>query len=156
MTLVDFSDRIARFFERNGLPRMAGRILGHLLTCDPAEQTFEELADATGASRSTVSVATRLLVQLELIERFGVPGERRDRYRLQEDAWTALLKQDMAAAAQLRGFAEDGLRRTASPTVRTRLRAMKEFFGFLEDSYTPLLTRWEKVRSQPRGRRVRR
>lgn len=156
MSLQDFGERLGRFFETNGLPRTAGRVLAHLLTCDPAEQTFDEIVDASGASRSTVSVATRFLMQQDLVERFGVPGERRDRYRLREDAWTALLKQDVAAASQLRGFAEDGLRLTArSPAVRARLASMREFFVFLEDAYTPLLVQWEKRRAQRSPRRGR-
>ncbi len=157
MSVDDFGERLGRFFENNGLPRVAGRVLGHLLTCDPGEQTFEQIVSATGASRSTVSVATRLLMQLELVERFGVRGERRDRYRLREDAWTAMLKQDVSAAAQLRSLAQDGLRlaKSAPPAVRTRLRSMREFFVFLEDAYSPLLTRWEKLRSQSSQRRGR-
>src|SRR5262245_55397295 len=107
MSLDDFGERLGRFFERNGLPRAAGRVLGHLLTCDPAEQTFDEIVAATGASRSTISVATRLLMQLDLVERFGLAGERRDRYRLREGAWTAMLKQDVSAATQLRDLAQD-------------------------------------------------
>jgi DNA-binding transcriptional regulator GbsR (MarR family) len=152
--LDGFSERLGRFFEANGLPRMAGRVLGHLLTCDPGAQTFDEIVDATGASRSTVSVATRLLEQLELIERFGVPGERRDRYQLRDDAWTALLKQDVSAAAQLRGLAEERLKlaRADSTAVRARLRSMREFFVFLEEAYTPLLSRWEKRRTGPAAR----
>ncbi|MEY4580304.1 MAG: hypothetical protein RL701_5007 [Pseudomonadota bacterium] len=152
----DFSELLGRFFESNGLPRVAGRVLGHLLTCAPAEQTFDELVAVTAASRSTVSVASRLLVQLELVERFGIPGERRDRYRLREDAWTSLLKQDVSAATQLRKLAQHGLKQAQKQpaTVRARLKAMRDFFIFLEGAYTPLLASWEKQRTQAsrRGR----
>jgi DNA-binding MarR family transcriptional regulator len=163
MSFREFSERLGRFFETNGLPRTAGRVLAHLLTCDPAEQTFDEIVTASGASRSTVSVATRFLMQQELVERFGIPGERRDRYRLRDDAWTALLKQDVSAASQLRGLAADGLRlarparaaNARSPAVRARLQSMHEFFVFLEEAYAPLLVRWEKRRTQHSPRRGR-
>lgn len=150
-----FRDRLGRFFEANGLPRTAGRVLGHLLTCEPAEQTFEQIVAASDASRSTVSVATRFLVQLELVERFSLPGERRDRYRLRADAWTALLKQDVASAKALRAFADEGLQlaKTAAPSVRSRLRGMREFFVFLEDAYTPVLTRWDRRQRAKRSGR---
>ena len=150
--------RLGRFFESNGLPRSAGRLLGHLLTCEPPEQTFEQLVQAAGASRSTVSVATRLLVQLGLVERFGVHGERRDRYRLGPDPWTSLLRQDVESAAELKRLASDGLRALApAPTsVRVRLRTMRAFYAFLEASYQPVLRRWERrgaAAPTPRRRR---
>ena len=147
-----FADRLGRFFEDNGLPRMVGRVLGHLLICDGSEQTFDDLVEAVGASRSTVSVATRLLQQLNLVERFGVPGERRDRYRVREDAWTMLLKQDIAAATQLRTLAEEGLGLATNKASRTRMREMREFFVFLERAYAPILARWERERASVRAR----
>jgi hypothetical protein len=147
-TTREFGERLGRFFEHNGLPRMAGRMLGHLLVCTPAEQRFDELVAALGASRSTVSVVTRLLEQLGLVERFGVPGDRRDRYRLRADAWTMNLKQDLRAASQLKTLADEGLALVAGqpPAARARLRAMKEFYAFLEGAYAPILQRWEKRR----------
>ena len=60
---------------------MAGRILGHLLVCDPAHQTAEELARAIQFSRASVSTMTRLLIQSGLVERLVLPGHRRDRFR---------------------------------------------------------------------------
>ncbi|MEV4312314.1 hypothetical protein [Actinocrispum sp. NPDC049592] len=141
-----FADRLGRFFEANGLPRAAGRVMGRLLVCDPPEPTFDELVEAVGASRSTVSVAAQLLIRLDLVERFSVPGQRRDRYRLRDDAWTSMLKQDIAAARQLRALADDGLRVVGSqpPARQARLRAMREFSVFLEEAYTPILAEWEK------------
>jgi DNA-binding MarR family transcriptional regulator len=141
-----FVERFGRFFEDNGLPRMAGRALAHLLTCNPPEQTFDELVKALGASRSTVSVASRLTVQLGLVERFGIPGDRRDRYRIREDAWSRLLEQDLATSTQLKKLADDGLHLLASQpaSTRARLRAMREFYLFLEEAYAPILARWQK------------
>jgi len=152
-----FADRLGRFFESNGMPRMAGRVMGHLLTCDPPEQTFDEIVDGVEASRSTVSVATRLLVRLDLVERFGVPGQRRDRYRIRDDAWTSMLRQDLSAATQLRLLAEDGLQlvRAAPRSAQARLRTMREFFIFLEKSYAPVLAEWEQRSARPDTRRRR-
>lgn len=149
----DFSDKLGRFFEKNGLPRMAGRVMGYLLTCVPPEQTFDEIVSAVAASRSSVSVATQLLVRLGFVERFGVPEQRRDRYRVCDEAWTTMLKQDIASARELRGLAEDGLRRTkgAPRAASARLRAMRDFYAFLEGSLVPLLAAWER-----RGAGVRR
>lgn len=144
----DFGDRLGRFFEHNGLPRMAGRIMGHLLVCVPAEQTFDEIVSAAGASRSSVSVATQFLIRIGIVERFGVPDDRRDRYRLRDGAWTSMLQQDIAAARELRELAEDGLglMKGQPRAGSARLLAMREFYTFLETSLTPLLTQWQNKR----------
>ena len=94
-----FADRLGRFFEQNGLPRMAGRVLGHLLTCDPPEQTFDEVVAAMAASRSSVSVATQLLVRLDLVDRFGVPGERSTRSSRTRSCVATLTELRLAAMA---------------------------------------------------------
>jgi DNA-binding MarR family transcriptional regulator len=150
-------DQLGRFFQDNGLPRTAGQVLGHLLVCDPPEQSFDELVDSVGASRSTVSVTTRLLIQLGLVERFAVRGERRDRYRLSPTAWTAMLEQDIAAARRLRALAEAGLEhlRGRPAEQRARLLAMKRFYTFLEEAYAPLVDRWNRA-SAPSKRAPRR
>ena len=153
--MYQFADKLGRFFEKYGLPRMAGRVMGHLLTCAPAEQTFDEITAAVGASRSSVSVATQLLQRLELVERFGVPEDRRDRYRLAADAWSTMLRQDLAAATELRQLAELGLRsaKGASRTESARLLEMREFYTFLEGSLAPLVSEWERRRGTPGTRR---
>lgn len=147
--MSDVVDRLGRFFEKNGLPRMAGRVMGYLLVCSPPEQTFDELVAAVGASRSSVSVASQLLLRLELIERFGVTNDRRDRYRLSADAWTVMLRQDVTAARELKQLAERGLRsvKGRSQVQRERLQEMREFYAFLEESLVPLLAAWDRRRA---------
>jgi predicted transcriptional regulator len=145
-TNFDFADKLGRFFEKYGLPRMAGRVMGFLVTCASAEQTFDDIVDAVSASRSSVSVATQLLLRLELIERFGVPDERRDRYRIREEAWTTMLRQDIASALELKELAESGLAalKGAPRGQTTRLRAMRDFYAFLGESLEPVLAAWER------------
>ena len=40
-----FVEEVGLLFEHAGLPRMAGRILGWLLICDPPHQSPGELAE---------------------------------------------------------------------------------------------------------------
>ena len=76
---VDASGDWARQF---GMTRMAGRVLGWLLVCDPAEQTAAQLADAMRASKGSISGATGSLVRAGLVDRLHIRGERADRFRL--------------------------------------------------------------------------
>jgi len=149
-------DQLGRFFEDNGLPKMAGRVLGHLLVCAPPEQTFDEVVAGVAASRSSVSVATRLLIQLGLVERTSVRDDHRDRYAVSPGAWTTLLQQDIAAARRLKSLADEGLLQLSGQpkAVRARLLEMRRFYTFLDDAYTPILARWQKAAAAgPRRRR---
>jgi len=74
-----------------GTPRMVGRTLGLLLVCDPPEQSASDLAQALQASKGSISMATRVLVRMGLIERVRHRGERFDRFRAQPSAWDEFL-----------------------------------------------------------------
>ncbi|HEX7974611.1 MAG TPA: MarR family transcriptional regulator, partial [Anaerolineales bacterium] len=76
-----FVEEVALVFEEIGIARMAGRILGWLLISNPPHQSADELAEALQASKGSISTMTRLLIQADLIERIGLPGERRDYFR---------------------------------------------------------------------------
>jgi len=43
---TEFAEQFDIFFEKVGFPRMAGRVWVYLLTCNPPEQTAEELSKA--------------------------------------------------------------------------------------------------------------
>jgi DNA-binding transcriptional regulator GbsR (MarR family) len=79
---IQFVERVALMYERNGIPRIAGRILGWLLICDPPAQTAAELAAALHVSKGSISTMTRLLLSLGLIEHTSVRGDRRDYFHI--------------------------------------------------------------------------
>src|SRR5438445_13508540 len=79
-----------------GLPRMAGRILGLLLVCEPPERTAAELARELHASAGSISTMTRLLERAQLIERVSRAGERADRFRITPEQGSVLMRGDVA------------------------------------------------------------
>ena len=147
MELPRFLDDVAAFFAAHGLSPIAGRLFAHLLVCDPPEQSFEALCDALGASRASISMMTRLLVQIGLVER--LPGRgRRLSYRLHPHAWTHLLEDDLRSATRLRELATVGLRhlRRKRPQARQRLATMQQFYAFLEKETAHVLAKWKEAR----------
>ena len=73
-----FAEEMGQFFEGGGLTRMAGRVWAMLLVTNEPYLSAADLQDALGASAGSISGATRSLLQLGLIERVNVRGERRD------------------------------------------------------------------------------
>lgn len=137
------------FWEEAGLPRMAGRILSWLLVCDPPHQTMHELTDALQASKSSISTGTRMLIQMGIIERLSLPGQRRDHYRVVHDSWSRVLEEKAQQQfTEFRRLAERGLALLdgASPARRQRLEEMRDFYVFMEREFPLILDHWRTHR----------
>ena len=103
--LLQFVEEVAVAFERMGLFRMAGRVVGWLLVCEPAHQSADELAAALQASRSSISMAMQLLQRSGAVERYPMPGSRRTYYRLTPGFWLREAEEKAAMAAKSAGRA---------------------------------------------------
>lgn len=145
-----FIEEFALLFELMALPRMAGRILGWLLICNPPHQSTGQLAEVLQASKGSISTMTRLLIQSGLVERVSLPGERRDFFCIKLGAWPALLKQRMAQITAIRELAGRGLKMLEDdePQLVKRLKEMYEFHGFFERQFPLLIERWETEQRQ--------
>jgi DNA-binding transcriptional regulator GbsR (MarR family) len=142
-----FVEEVGMVFEQTGLPRMAGRILGWLIISDPPHQSTDQLTQALMASRGSISTMTRLLIQIGLIERLGLPGVRHDYFRLRSDASQRMIRRGLEDEIKMvRQFAERGLELLADKTTvtRTRLEEMRDVYAFLEREFPALLERWEE------------
>ncbi|MBN1679038.1 MAG: MarR family transcriptional regulator [Anaerolineae bacterium] len=143
-----FVEEIGHFFERSGLTRMAGRILGWLLICEPPHQSMKELAQALHASKGSISSMTRMLIRLGLVERFSFPGERRDYFRIRPDAWQYLMDTKLTELRHMREMAERGLAllEEKDSDVRHRLSGLHDIAIFLEREFPALVERWQRER----------
>jgi len=142
----EFVEDFAMFIEGLGVPPMAGRVWAWLLVCYPPHQTAAELAEAVGASLGAISAATRLLMQFGVIERVGLPGERRRFYRIRPGGFTELLRIKMQATTESRRMAERGLAllKGEPAEVRGRLEEYRDFYAFFERELPALIDRWKQ------------
>ena len=143
-----FAEDVGLTFEEEGMPRMAGRILGWLLVSEAPQVAFQELAETLHASKGSISTMSRLLIRMGLVERVSLPGERRDYIRLKPGSWSEWFAAEAAKIGALRKLAEHGLEllESKSSVSRERLEEMRDLFAFLEQEYTVLLERWKKKR----------
>ncbi|MEZ4382529.1 MAG: MarR family transcriptional regulator [Nannocystaceae bacterium] len=126
-------ERFGLLFESTGAARIAGRVLGWLLLCDPPEQSQPELVDALGASKASISTSLRYLTETGLVERLSLPGERRDFYRVDTEAWPRLLERRVRMIAAVREAADDGVDALGPRSRRSeRLRALSSVYATLE------------------------
>lgn len=147
---MHFVEEVGLMFELAGLPRMSGRIFGWLLISQPQQQSHSELAEVLQASKGSISTMTRLLIQIGLIERLSLPGERRDYFQIKPNAWSQMTKQRMAQITAFRELAEKGLDllKCAPPHQQQRLQEMRDIHAFLEREMPRLDERWELEQKQ--------
>ncbi|WP_157248716.1 GbsR/MarR family transcriptional regulator [Nonomuraea typhae] len=108
--VLDWVERVAAFVsEEWGLTPITGRIMGWLMACDPPEQSAGEIAEAIGASRASLTTNMQLLTSIRLVRRLRKPGERIVYYRIEDDAWSKVIRQKLAAFAAFDQLAEEGL-----------------------------------------------
>lgn len=89
--ILIFCDHVGRFYaERYGFPPVAGRLMGYLYVCEPAQQSINEIADTLLTSRSAINNAVKMLETQKLVSRSRPAGTRADLIVLNPLGWENL------------------------------------------------------------------
>ena len=141
-----FIEDTALLYEQAGHPRMAGRIIAWLMICDPPHQTAGQIATALSASKASVSTNVRLFVDFGIVERFTLPADRRDHYRLLPAMWPRAMERSLPLLAAFREVADRGLKLVEGhpEDCRLRVREMRDFYEFYEKGLRELVARWQQ------------
>lgn len=140
-----FVERAGVLLEMLGMPRVAGRALGALLTAPPGGATAAELAETLQASRGGISAALKHLTLMGLAERAPRPGERADRYRVRPGAWATLTEQGNRKLQTLHSLAQEGLRALPPEADPGPLREMEQFYALWLRLFPGLLDEWRRL-----------
>jgi DNA-binding transcriptional regulator GbsR (MarR family) len=91
-----------------------------------------------------------MLIQSGLVEKVSFPGERKDFYRISDDAWVQAWSARNNQTVAMRQLAKRGLDLLSdnAPKRRARLQTMHDLYEFLEEELPKLTERWLKERSQ--------
>jgi DNA-binding transcriptional regulator GbsR (MarR family) len=147
-SVQQFVERLALNMEADGLPRIAGRIFGFLLIHEGA-YSLDDLAEELQVSKASVSTNARLLEQVGLIERTGTPGDRRDFYQMNPDAWERVLQVAQRRWECMRSVLTEGS--TALPagmeSGRRRLKEAAQFHGLILTEADRLVERWRELKA---------
>ncbi len=97
-----FIEETGMLFEKLGVTRMSGRILGYLMVCDKEMVCFEELTQALQAAKSSISTNIKALIHLNYVKPKTVPGDRKTYYMLSPDInWVDNLKNRIELLKQM-------------------------------------------------------
>jgi DNA-binding transcriptional ArsR family regulator len=132
--LLLWVERLAKYCaDQDNLPLIAGRILGWLVVCDPVEQSAEQISEAIGASRASLSTNLRLLGSVGFLTQVTKPGGRTVYYRIDDEAWERVVLRQIASMKALGEIMHDGRRLVGEDTERgARMQAAREVFSWME------------------------
>lgn len=141
-----FIERMGMAFETDGATRIMGRIFG-LLLLSAKPVALDEISAGLGVSRASVSTDARKLLQLGLLERRTLPGDRRDYYAVHPDGFRSSIE---ARIANLRSFADlIGEARAlggAEAVIRQRIATWETAHTALIDAFERLLREFPRER----------
>ena len=142
---MPFVEQLGFRTEAQGHPRMAGRVMGWLLVCEPEFQSVAEIAMALQSSRSAVNAVVNRMVDFGVFERVAVPGERTTYFRINSDGGELLFDNMVANLRAMRELAESGLEALCwrPRSINRRLEDLRAMHAFLEEQMPLLLQRWK-------------
>jgi DNA-binding transcriptional regulator GbsR (MarR family) len=138
----DFSMKI----EDLGHPRIYGQILGWLLICEPAHQSFSDLTENLGISKASVSNTTRILLERELIEKVRLEGERQMYFKLKEGSLTDFMEKQLRLTLDLESITSKGLEfaKRQNNIDTDRLQKANDFHHFLAEQTKDLIQKYKQ------------
>lgn len=148
----DFERRYVAMMIGTGMPPMPARVLVSLLLSDTGRLTAAELVRRLRVSPASISKAVAYLETIGVIRRDREPGDRRDRYIVEEgmwaDAWLRALQIQLVWARS----AAEGARLLGEDTAPgARLAEMAEFIELMNASLHSELDRLRGEFDRRRG-----
>lgn len=143
-----FVERFAVALETDGFPRIAGRIFGHLIVSDD-DVSLDDIAEAVGASKASVSVNTRMLEEKGLIDRVSRTGDRRDYYKLSCDPFVRTMESRLSRWDRVRAVVGEGMTDASLPvSARSRLKEFDAASQEVRDLLSAALVRLRNRRKR--------
>ena len=137
-----FVEEMGLMFQQAGDPRIAGRIFG-LLVIEGRELSLQQISERLGVSRASVSTDARRLVEQGLLERVGLPGDRKDYYRMAAESPERSLEQKLTGLRQFLALLDEAQRLPdQDPAVVTRLAETSALYRDVMLATAAALERW--------------
>lgn len=138
-TIEEFVERLGLVAQADGMPRIAGRILG-LFVIYGGPFSSAELVERLKVSRGSISTNSRFLEHLGVIERVARPGDRQDYFQMRPEPYIELLKGSQSRLCKARAVVTDAQRKLPEnwADAQTRLDELATF-------YTKLIQGFEAI-----------
>jgi hypothetical protein len=139
-----FAEDVARLLTPWGVTPVAARLYGYLLLC-PRPISLDQITEDLEISKSSASVAARLLESYTLARRHSQPGTKRALYAVADD-YEAMIRQQNRLLDALAGQLNAGTEIAASKAVSARLEEMADFYRVMHGATEDAMSCWKRGR----------
>ena len=140
-----YAERFAAMMIETGVPRMMARILVCLFLSETGGLTAAELVQRLKVSPASVSKAVPYLETLQLVRREREPGQRRERYVVDEDMWIRTWNQRAQVIGLWADMAREGAELFGNDTPSgARLAELSGFMAQIRLDLLELAARWQR------------
>ncbi|MFD0684952.1 GbsR/MarR family transcriptional regulator [Actinomadura fibrosa] len=138
--ILEWVERAATFcMDEYAVPPIAGRVLAWLMICDPPEQPAGRIAEAIGASSSSLATSMRLLTDAGFVRRSVRPGRKTHYYRVDDGAWERIVRRRIEGLAAFREITAAGMELAGPDPARTRrLRVAHDVFDWMDKAFASM------------------
>lgn len=140
---LHFIESVAALLLPWGVPPVAARLYGYLLLC-AQPISLDEITEGLGISKSTASVAARLLESYTLARRHRERGTKRALYAVANN-YEAMIRQQNRLLDALADQLDVGWDIAGSKEAGERLKEMAEFYRVMRGGLDDALSRWKML-----------
>ena len=141
-----YIESVGLFYDKYGLPKMAGRILGYLISSETENNSFDDLKEALKASKGSISGNINLLLNQSMIVKHMISGDRKSYYKMSINSLESIMDAKAISITQFKRILQDGLSfDTAESNPKSRnLKEILNYYEFLEREIPLLRKKWEQ------------
>ncbi len=142
----EYIEKVALFYEKYGLTKMAGRILGCLISSDTDNNSFNDLQETLKASKGSISGSINLLLSQDMIEKHMISGDRKTYYRISRKSLKDYTESRYRSVIEFKEILNAGIIFNDSPNSENykNVKLILRYFEFLEEELPSLKIKWEQ------------
>ncbi|WP_067548862.1 GbsR/MarR family transcriptional regulator [Nocardia crassostreae] len=143
--VAEVTESFTAILIQQGLPKMEARVLACLYITDSGALTAAELVQRLRVSPASISHAVAFLEQQGILRREREPGERRERYVIDDEIWL----QNLHGAVQMNTTMAAESRRAAKilgadTPAGARFEASAELLALVSEALQQAMERWRQ------------
>ncbi len=133
--------------ERSGMQPAAARIVALLLINDKPELSFEEIQQKLNLSKSAVSNAINLLLNIGKISYITMPGQRKRYFKSNIKEWEAEMQKSFESLTTISTILSEILAQRPKDTkeLNGNLTEVINFLRTFEKEIPDIFSRWKKT-----------
>lgn len=145
-----YIEEVGLHYEKYGLTRMSGRILGCLISSKTDNNSFGDLQETLKASKGSISGNLNILSGQEMIDKHMIPGDRKTYYRISLKSLKDYTESRYKSIIEFKELLNAGLvfNDNSESDNHRNVEIISKYFEFLEKELPLLAIKWEKEKEK--------